>query len=327
MKKIILVLSLLVSLVGCKSNKVDVKSKTFYTYFDTVSTIYSFANDSQDVFNENIKEIESILNEYHKLFDTFDDHENVNGLYKLNDNAGKEAIKINDELMDFLLFSKEIYKVTNGAVNVMMGSVTSIWKKAISDKQLPKDSDLNDAGNHTSIDLLVLDEINNTAYISDINARIDVGALAKGYVCQKIKEELANTLDGYCIDLGGNILMIGDKASGDLYNVGIQDPKDTSKIVLRYQLANTSIVTSGNYERYFEYEGTKYHHIIDPSTNYPSQKWASVTIIYEDSSICDALSTALFSLDIDAGKEILSNYKDIRAVFVDLDGNIEEYSN
>lgn len=324
MKKIVLILSLLVSLVGCKSNVSNVHSKSFYTYFDTVSVISSYANDNEDTFNSNVDKIEDILNKYHNLFDTFEDH-NVNGLYKLNENAGSSSIEIDEELMKFLLFSKDMYKVTLGSVNVMMGSITSIWKKAISDNILPNDEELNEASKHTSIDLLELDEVNNTAYISDENAKIDVGALAKGYVCQIIKEELGDILDGYTINLGGNILMIGNKANGGLYNVGIQDPLDTSKIILKYELSNTSVVTSGNYERYFEIDGVKYHHIIDPSTNYPSTKWASVTIIYEDSSICDGLSTALFSLDLDKGKQILYSYSGIKAIWIDLEGNITEY--
>lgn len=324
MKKIILVISLLLCLVGCKSTSIDVKSKTFYSYFDTVCVVYSYANDSENTFNDNVKKIESIFNKYHKLFDTFEDHD-VNGLYKLNELAGVESLEIDDELMNFLLFSKDMYEVTGGAVNVMMGSVTSIWKKAISNKELPENSDIKDASFHTSNDLLVLDKENNTAYISDSNARIDVGALAKGYVCKIIKEKLGDILDGYTIDLGGNIQIIGNKANGSLYNVGITNPFDTSKVILKYELSDTSIVTSGNYERYFEVNSVKYCHIVDPSTFYPSFRYASVTIIYEDSALCDALSTALFSLDIESGKEILKKYEGIKAIWIDLDGNITEY--
>lgn len=326
MKKIILILALLLALGACKNNTIDVKSKTFYTYFDTVSVISSYANDDEETFNNNVDKIENILNKYHNLFDTFLDHD-INGLYKLNKQAGNKALVIDKDLMKFLLFSKEMYEVSGGSVNVLMGSITSIWKKAISDKKLPDEDELLSASKHTGIDLLVLDENNNTAYISDENASIDAGALAKGYVCKIIKEELGDILNGYTINLGGNILIIGEKSDGSNFNVGIEDPFDTNNILLKYELSDVSIVTSGNYERYFESDGIRYHHIIDPSTNYPSQKWASVTIIYKDSAICDALSTALFSLDFKKGKEILANYEDIKAVFVDLDGNIKEYSN
>lgn len=324
MKKIVLILLLLINLVGCQKSGINVQSKSFYTYFDTVSVISSYANDDEETFNKNVDAIEDILNRYHKLFDTFEDHD-LNGLYKLNEKAGIEPITIDADLMNFLLFSKDMYDVTLGSVNVMMGSVTSIWKKAINDKQMPNNEELKEASKHTSIDLLELDETNNTAYISDTNARIDVGALGKGYVCQIIKEELGDILDGYTINLGGNILIIGDKDDGSLFNVGIENPFNTSDIILKYELSDTSIVTSGNYERYFEVNGIKYHHIIDPNTNYPSQRYSSVTIIYKDSSICDALSTALFSLDIETGKQILSNYSDIKAIWIELDGNISEY--
>lgn len=321
MKKV-LILLLLICLTGCKTS--DTYEKYYYTYFDTVSVIKSYSSDDEKTFNDKCNQIEKLLLKYHNYFDTFNDHD-VNGLYKLNENAGKKAIKIDEELFTFLKFDKDIYYKTNGKTNIMMGSLTSIWKDSINNKTLPNDEELEDASKHMDIESLVLDEENMTAYISDEKARIDVGSISKGYVCNLIKE-MELELDGYSISLGGNVLLIGKKNDGTLYKVGIKDPFKENSILEKFELSDTSLVTSGNYERYFEKDGVKYHHIIDPSSLYPSMYYASVTVIYPDSALCDGLSTALFSLSVKDGEEILKQYPDIRVIWVYLDGTVEHYN-
>ena len=318
MKKI-LVLLLIICLFGCESN--ETYEKYYYSYFDTVSLVKSYSNDDEKAFNQKADKIESILNKYHNLLDTFEDHD-VNGLYKINQLAGKESVIVDRELFDLLKFGKEIYSITNGKTNVMMGSVTKIWKSAISDEKLPDDDLLQEAGKHISIDSLILNEDDLSVYISDEYSLIDVGSIAKGYVCDVIKEELGDELDGYSISLGGNILLIGNKYDGTDFKIGIKDPFKENSLAKTLTVSNTSLVTSGNYERYFDLDGIRYHHIVDPDTSYPSMYYASVTVVYEESKICDALSTALFLMSIEDGKKILENYPGISVTWIDLEGNI-----
>lgn len=321
MKKI-LVLLLIICLFGCKSNKTY--EKYYYSYFDTVSLVKSYSDDDEKTFNQKADKIEAILNKYHNLLDTFEDHD-VNGLYKINQLAGKESVIVDNELFDLLKFGKEIYSITNGKTNIMMGSITKIWKSAISDEKLPDDDSLLEASKHISIDSLVLNEDDLSVYISDEYSLIDVGSIAKGYVCDVIKEELGDKLDGYSISLGGNILLIGNKYDGTDFKIGIKDPFKENSLAKTLTVSDTSLVTSGNYERYFDLDGVRYHHIIDPDTLYPSMYYASVTVVYEESKICDALSTALFSMSIEDGKKILENYPGISVTWIDLDNNIIDY--
>ncbi len=321
MKKLLIVL-LLVTLVGCNNN--ETYEKYYYTYFDTVSLVKSYSNDDETTFNNKADDIETILNKYHNLLDTFEDHD-VNGLYKINQNAGVKPIVVDKELFNLLKFGKDIYYLTNGKTNIMMGSLTSIWKQAISDEKLPNEELLNEASKHIDIESLVLDEDKLSVYISDEKALIDVGSIAKGYVCDVIKEELGDILSGYSISLGGNVLLIGNKYDGSNFKIGIKDPFKDNSLAKTLEISDTSLVTSGNYERYFDLDGKRYHHIVDPDTLYPSMYYASVTVIYSESKICDALSTALFSLSIEDGKKILSNYPGIKATWIDLDGEISEY--
>ena len=321
MKKI-LVLLLIICLFGCKSN--ETYEKYYYSYFDTVSLVKSYSSDDEKTFNQKADKIEAILNKYHNLLDTFEDHD-VDGLYKINKLAGKESVAVCEELFDLLKFGKEIYYVTNGKTNIMMGSLTKIWKSAISEEKLPDNTTLQEAAKHISIDSLVLNEDDLSIYISDEHSLIDVGSIAKGYVCDVIKKELGDELDGYSISLGGNILLIGSKYNGSDFKIAIKDPLKGNSLAKTLSVNNTSLVTSGNYERYFDLDGVRYHHIIDPDTLYPSRYYASVTVVYEESKICDALSTALFSLSIENGKKILENYPGISVTWIDLDNNIVDY--
>ena len=322
MKKL-LILLLCFCLMSCKSTKTY--EKYYYSYFDTVSLVKSYSSDNEKIFNEKADKIEAILYKYQSLLDTFEDHD-VNGLYKINENAGKKAIAVDKELFDLLKFGKEIYYVTSGKTNIMMGALTNIWKKAISEEKLPDENLLIEASKHISIESLILNEEDLSVYISDEKALIDVGSIAKGYVCDVINEEMNKELNGYSISLGGNILLIGNKYDDSLYKIGIKDPFDTNEIIETLEISDTSIVTSGNYERYFDLDGIRYHHIIDPDTLYPSFLYASVTVIYKESKISDALSTALFSLSIEEGKEILKNYPGIEVIWVDLEGKIVHFS-
>ncbi len=321
MKKI-LVLLLIICLFSCKSN--ETYEKYYYSYFDTVSLVKSYSNDDEKTFNQKANKIEAILNKYHNLLDTFEGHD-VNGLYKINQLAGKESVIVDKELFDLLKFGKEIYSITNGKTNIMMGSLTKIWKSAISNEKLPDDDLLLEASKHISVDSLVLNEDDLSVFISDENSSIDVGAIAKGYVCDVIKEELGDELDGYSISLGGNILLIGNKYDGTDFKIGIKDPFKENSLAKTLTVSDTSLVTSGNYERYFDLDGVRYHHIVDPDTSYPSMYYASVTVVYEESKICDALSTALFSMSIEDGKKILENYPGISVTWIDLDNSAVDY--
>ena len=322
MKKL-LILLLCLCLVACKST--NTYEKYYYTYFDTVSLVKSYSNDNENAFNEKTNKIEDILYKYQCLLDTFEDHD-VNGLYKINENAGKKALIVDKELFDLLKFGKDIYYSTSGKTNIMMGSLTSIWKKAISEEKLPDQNTLDEASKHISIESLILNEEDLSVYISDEKALIDVGSIAKGYISDVINEKLNKELVGYSISLGGNILLIGNKHDGSLYKIGIKDPFENNKLIETIEVGDTSIVTSGNYERYFDLNGVRYHHIIDPDTLYPSFLYASITVIYKESKICDALSTALFSLNIEEGKKILKNYPGIKVTWIDLEGKIVHFS-
>ena len=293
----------------------------YFSYFDTVSYIYSYAEDSNKEFEARCEAVSEILGEYHRLFDIYHEYSGVPNLRTLNLNAGKEPIKVDEKLIDFLLYAKELYKTTHGEMNIMMGSVLQLWhecrEKAEADPKnahIPEKEALDDAALHTDISLLEIDEENGTVRIADPKAQIDVGALGKGYATERAAEYLrGDKADGYVLNIGGNIRIIGYKPDGSGWGTRIKDPLDPERYVLTLDLADTSCVTSGDYERFFTVDGEKYHHVIDKDTLMPSTYFSSVSIITADSGLADALSTALFTM----------SYEDGAALVKELDGSVE----
>ena len=320
--------------------------------FDTVSEIYTYAGDTSEVFDANCEEVWSILAEYHKLFDIYYEYSGINNLCTLNKNAGGDALEVSPKLIDFLKYAKELYVLTDGEMNIMMGAVLSLWHDAReSGYQIPSNEALAEASKHVSFDNLEIDEENNTVRIKDPNARIDVGALGKGYATEMAAKHLEDKgVTSYVLNIGGNIRLIGTKSTGEGWPTGIKNPdyfnpsnptclyswmhKDSNKdqvcdtcntaqFVKKITISDISCVTSGDYERYITVAGKQYHHIIDKDTLMPAEYFSSVTILTKNSGLADALSTALFCMDYESGREIIENIDGAFAIFVDQKGEIK----
>ena len=312
-----------------KDKGIEPKSKTYYQYFDTVSTIYDYADDSDKSFEENCRIIEERLSYYHKLFDIYNEYEGMANLATVNRLAGAEEVKIDRELVDFLLYSVSMYELTGGNVNIAMGSVLSIWHNYREEgKSVPKLAELEAAGEHTDIKNLVIDEEASTVKFLDPQMSLDVGAIAKGYAAEKCAAILKSRgADSYVLDLGGNLRAIGEKPNGEKWRTGIKNPNIYSNEPYVYYLniSDTSVVTSGNYQRFYIVDGKSYHHIIDKDTLFPSENFASVTVITENSGLADALSTALFNMTMDEAVALLDTLDGVSAVWIMPNGEVKTY--
>ena len=313
------------------------RSKTVsYVHFNTVSTISSYGDTTEEEFDSYVKIADEMLEYYHKLFDIYYEYAGINNIKTINDNAGISAVAVDEELVNFLDYCKQLYTLTNGKTNVMFGSVLKIWhnKRECADENggyldealLPTESELTAAAEHTSIDLLVIDKEAKTVYISDPEASIDVGAVAKGYAANKLAERL-NLLgaDSVAINAGGNIVTIGLKPDGNRWRTGITNPDKMadSSIICRLEIGETSLVTSGDYERYFVSGNKQYHHIIDPSTLMPASYFASVSIFSPDSCLADALSTALFCMSYEDGLALVNSLENVDVLWIYKDGTMK----
>ena len=311
--------------------KIQPKGKVYYSYFDTVSYVYDYAGDSAERFDERSAEVSHILSEYHKLFDIYHEYSGLNNLCTLNKAAGGEALAVDERLVDFLLYAKEMYTLTDGEMNVMLGAVLRLWHEcretASADPasaRIPTEKELKEAARHADISLLEIDAEKNTVRITDPAASIDVGALGKGYATERAAEYLESIgAYGYVLNIGGNIRCVGTRPDGSGWVTAIRDPDDEDSYARSIRIADTSCVTSGVYERYFSFHGERYHHIIDKDTLYPAAYFSSLTVIARDSALADALSTALFCMPREEGERIAQRIGDVELLWILPDG--EQY--
>lgn len=302
MKKIVLIL-LLILLTGCK--KEEYYSENLF-YMDTVINIKIYDNDKEKV-NKAINEINKLYSKYQNIVNYYDENSE---LYKLNN---KQINTVSNELYELIETGVEWYYKTNGLLNINIGPISEIWHDFRNGSiDFPKENILNKDISINNLKLLENNQIINSS-------SIDLGSFAKGYVTELAGNYLESIgLNYYIINAGGNV-KVGKSHKG-YYKIGIKSPNDNSNFYI-VNGENISVVTSGGYERFYEYNGTSYHHIIDPVTKYPANYVKSVTVIGEDSALCDILSTTLFLMNAEDGKDFIKDL-DVSVIWYTLDGKI-----
>lgn len=259
-----------------------------------------------------------MCSEYERIFSRTDED---SMLYRLN-NAGsltrKEAAddKGFDELTALVRSGIEYGKLTDGALDITIEPVSSLWKFGTDEAALPDAGQIAHA--LTKVDYSKVEVTDDTIELN--GCRLDLGATAKGYIAGKICDYFKKEdVTGAIVDLGGNISCIGTKADGTGFTVGIKKPFDEEgQMSLALDLSDMNIVTSGVYERYFYDNDILYHHILNPATGYPCENGLlSVTVISADAAQCDALSTGCFVLGMDKAKDLVEGLDGVYAVFID----------
>ncbi len=321
---------------ACDNTKLEKFTEYYFDYFDTATTIVGYEKTEAD-FDAVCEEIKSMLDEYHKLYNIYNRYEGINNLTTINDLVDGEHIevKVDKKIIDMLTFAKDMYSITNGTVNVAMGSVLKIWHtyrnygiNNPAEAELPPMDKLQEASKHTNIEDVIIDSEKSTVYLADPQMSLDVGAIAKGYSAEMVAQYLENMgKTGYIINLGGNVRTVGS-ANESPWNVGIENPDtdNEEKPYIEYlHLQGESLVTSGSYQRFYVVNGESYHHIIDPQTLMPSVNFKSVSVLTNDSGLGDALSTALFLMDYNDGVKLVESLENVEAMWV-LPNGEQKYS-
>lgn len=301
----------------------------FLDLFDTITSVVGYSKD-KETFAAYVQELHDELEIYHKLYDIYHEYEGISNIKTINQNAGIQPVKVDGRILDLLEYAIEMDEQTGGKVNIAMGSVLSIWHQyrteGIDDPEnavLPPMEELRAASKHMDIKDVVIDREASTVYLQDKEMSLDVGAIAKGYateqICQKMEADgFANAL----VSVGGNVRAIGVKDDGSLWKVGIQNPnmQNDEKYLHTVYVEDRSLVSSGDYQRYYTVDGKIYHHIINPDTLMPSGQYASVSILCPDSGMADALSTAVFNMDQESGMALIESLEGVEAFWVYHDG-------
>lgn len=332
---IVLSLLILLSFSACAQSKEQRFSRDFLDLFDTASSITA-TDRSEQSFENHFSLVYEELKTYSQLYDIYHSYGDLVNLKYINENAAAGPVRADKKIIDLLLWGKEAHEISGGRVNIAMGAVLSVWHDAREygienpdSAYLPDMAVLEERARHTDINDLIIDEENLTVYFADDQMRLDVGAIAKGYVCEKICDFITqnSVWDSALIDLGGNVKSLGyrDAHGKTPFSIGIENP-DGGYIDIVNASGGTTVVTSGDYQRYYTVGGKQYCHIISSQTLMPAEGIRSVTVISDDSALADVLSTTLFQMSVEDGMALIENTQNAEAVWLDADGNISRSS-
>lgn len=315
---------------GCMTKKelTLYKDSSFDSGFDTVIYFNAYM-ESEKEFNEAFTLVQDQFSYYNALFDKYHDYEGINNIKTINDNAGIAPVKVDEPILEMLLLSKQYSELSDNQFDITIGPVLEIWhevREAANNNEpyiLPTEEELNNAYACSGWDKVEIDEKNSTVYLNNSCAALDVGSVAKGFTAEKVSQMLMeNGVESGILNAGGNVRTIGSKQGND-WIAGIQTPEilNLSDYLMTLPISeNRSLVTSGDYQRYFVDNDTIYHHIIDPDTLYPAKHANSVSVLSSDSGIADICSTMLFTLSYLEGKELVDKMKaqgiDISVVWI-----------
>ncbi len=240
-------------------------------------------------------------------------------LNEINRNAGVAPVTVSDELYDMIRIGLEYSDVSNGLFDLSIGPLVDLWGIGSDHAKLPTETEITNILKSVDYTKIVVDDSTKSVYLSEKGMALDLGAIAKGYIADRLKDMiLEKGYESAIINLGGNVLTVGGKPNSDHWNIGVRDPEsDAGSTMGVLKLKDNSIVSSGTYERFFIQDNVRYHHILNTETGYPEQnKMLSVSIISDRSVDGDALSTTVFLLGLEKGYAYVETLENIDAVFI-----------
>lgn len=284
--------------------------------------------------NQGDFETEKILDE---AFEVIRDYEQLLSKTKkgsdvsLINEAGGQWIEVSEETVEVINMANTISAESGGAFDITIGAVTELWDFKSGENIIPDEGDIAAALPHVNYEAIIAEE--SRVLLTDSSAVIDLGGVAKGCIADKVcafMEEKGVTRA--VINLGGNVVALGEKEEGTPWNIGIERPfTDRTELIGKIQVADATVVTSGIYERNFEKDGKIYHHILDPETGYPAEtdlEAVTLTAAKGNSGFCDAVSTACLILGRDGAVKLVENLqkrypdKRLEGAFIDNNGDI-----
>ena len=298
-------------LTGCASQKEEEYATDFYA-MDTFMSIKTYGDGAEQA----AKDAEHYINQLENKISRTRDYSEI---YQLNQT---KSMQVSNETYAILQAAKEAAEETDGKFDPTVASVTDLWKIGTEDARLPTQTEIDQALSHIDYQNLVLGENNQVTLLNE--AKIDLGGIGKGYAANEVVKMLKKEgVQKALISLAGNIYVVGKKSDNQGWNVGVANPDSPSDSLVSIELTeDESIVTSGDYERYFEQDGKVYHHIFDAKTGYPAENdLRSVTVLMKDSAKADAYATAMYVM----GREVAMAFcqkQGIEGIFITKDHKI-----
>lgn len=306
-------------LAGCSNNNKQSEplSRSEILMGTTVSVKLYDSNDE--------KILDKVFNKVEELESTLSINENGTLVDKINEEAGVQPVKVDEDTFTVIKKGVEYSKLSNGLFDISIGPLVKLWNIGLEDAKVPTQEEIDERLPLIGYNDIELNDTDRTIYLKRKGMIIDLGGIAKGYTADVISDILTEEgVNSAIINLGGNVFTHGKKPNGDEWKIGIQDPySERGGIIGTLVTSNKSIVTSGIYERYIEKDGVKYHHILSPKTGYPyDNEVAGITIVSDKSTDGDALSTSVFAMGVEEGMKFVNSIDGIDAIFITKDNKV-----
>ena len=289
---------------------------------DTLCEISCYSPDG----NKAVRAIDEAFKEMQRIEKVFSKFDENSELSKINKIAGLENIKVSEEA--FRLTERAIYysRISDGAFDVTVAPLMETWGFVRKHKSMPGEDDIKNALKSVGYKNIELDSKKLSIRFLNKDTKIDFGGIAKGYAIDRARDVLvSNGIKNGLVNLGGNIFALGNAPGKKNWKIGVQDPRNKSRLLYSFELTDMAISTSGNYERFFEIGGKRYSHIMNPLTGEPCQGIISVTVALDSAERADALSTAIFVMGEKNGLTLAKSIKDIKVLILKEDGKIISY--
>lgn len=307
---LVLLLSISIFLVACKDNTKPVEKETYM--MGTIVELKVYGKNAEKATENALKRVGEIENKMSVKIETSE-------ISKLNAKAGVSGEKLSADTYSVIEKAVKYSKMTDGAFDPTIEPIVKLWGIGTDAERVPLKGEISEKLELVDYKDIILDSKSSTAKLMRANQAIDLGAIAKGYTADEVKNILLeNKISSAIINLGGNIYAMGHKIDGTDWNIGIQNPLDhRGKYLGTISVSDKSVVTSGNYERFFMVGSKRYHHIFDPKNGYPSENGIISTTIISDTSIDgDVLSTSTYILGLEKAKKLVESIEGVEAIFI-----------
>ncbi|SKC06483.1 thiamine biosynthesis lipoprotein [Lachnospiraceae bacterium] len=318
-------LAVTLGMVGCAQRVQPISGTNFV--LDTVATITIYDSKDKTLIDDTF----SLCREYEDMLSAQKDDSDIG---RINSAHGAD-VEVSEDTIELLTTAVHYAELTDGAFDVTIYPVSKLWDFRSGDATVPEEQKIEEALKHVDYHCIEIDPVQKKVHLTDPEAEIDLGGIAKGYIADRLKEFLAGRgVNSAIINLGGNVITIGHNPNGKPFRIGVQKPfGDTNEVLFPVESESSSVVSSGPYERCFEKDGKLYFHILDPATGFPSESELNgVTIVSPDSVDGDALSTSCFVLGPEKGQNLVraineekglsGTDNEIKAYFIDKNNKV-----
>lgn len=317
-KKIVVLISLVFLLVGCKETTENIEPISESTFMlGTVVFVSVYDSEDKAIFEDLFDRMEQIEQTMSKTIDTSE----VSRINRFSETADlSKTLEIDPDVFTVIETALAYGHKSKGRFDITLAPIVDLWAIGTEAENVPEPEAIEELLLNVGLDKIKINGENNISLAQ--NTKIDLGGIAKGYAADEVADMLkASGVKKAIINLGGNVKVVGEKSEGVPFKVGIQDPQDDRNNYLGIvSVSDKTIVTSGDYERFFEKDGKRYHHIFDPSTGYPYEtNVASVTVISDDSIVADAMSTILYLMDVEDGLAFVETLEGVDCIYVTKD--------